>query len=147
MNNEPNTTATYSLRELVDGVSNQYEGLFEIPNSELTVGDDRFFNLLEINHQENEKILVLSTLEKEQDYLVVGPNEVQWTDNWSGEDKRIYKGNNVQDNFKISFDEETFQVHPNDLEFSKKPSAPVFEIDMGVTNVVSTEANSNELNR
>lgn len=78
-----------------------------------------FFYLLEIEHKENEKVLVLSFLEQEQDYFVVGPNEVKWTDNWSGEDERIYKGN-VQDEFQISFEEETFEVNANDLKFSKK---------------------------
>lgn len=56
--------STYSLRELITAVNREYEGLFEIPNSTLSIGDERFFNLLDIEHQENEQVLVLSALEQ-----------------------------------------------------------------------------------
>lgn len=146
MANQLNKKSTYSIGELINEVNKQYEGLFEIPDSELTIGDDRFFNLLEIKYKENENVLVLSSLEQEQDYFVVGPDEVKWTDNWSGEDERIYRGN-VQDEFQISFEEEIFQVNANDLEFSKKRTSPVFEIDMDTPNKHTNRSNSHGLER
>ena len=146
MDNRLNKKPTYSIGKLINEVNKQSEGLFEIPDSELTIGDDRFFNLLEVKYKENEKVLVLSSLEQEQDYFVVGPNEVKWTDNWSGEDERIYRGN-VQDEFQISFEEEVFQVNANDLEFSKKTTSPVFEIDMDIPNKHTNRSNSYGLER
>ena len=146
MENEPKTGRTYSLEQLINAVNEEYEGLFRVPNSELTIGDKRFFNLLEINHEKNEKVLVLSTLENEQDYLVVGSNQVKWTDNWSGEDERIYRGN-VQDQFLISFEEEVFIVNAEGLEFSKRKTSPIFEIDMDTPKEHTDHTSSFELER
>ena len=140
--------STYSLRELITAVNREYEGLFETPNSSLSIGDERFFNLLDIEHQENEQVLVLSALEQEQDYLVIGPNEVRWTDNWSGEDERIYKGN-VQDNLEFSFDEDVFVVNGKNLQFSKQSGqlkAPIVQIDMKMNNPTD-RSNTHELGR
>ena len=93
-------------------------------------------------------MLVLSSLEYEQDYFIVGPNVVKWTDNWSGEDERIYEGN-IQDDFKISFEEEVFKVNSNNLEIVSKNNqlkAPVVQIDMGTATEQTNKANSHELN-
>ncbi|EOH86330.1 hypothetical protein [Enterococcus pallens] len=141
--------STYSMGELVAAVNKQEQGLFQIPNSELTVADARFFDLLDVEHQANEKVLVLSSLEHEQDYFIVGSNVVKWTDNWSGEDERIYEGN-VQDDFEISFEGEVFKVNSKNLELVIKNNqlkAPVVQIDMGTVNEQTNKANSQELNQ
>lgn len=129
MDNEVDWQPTFTLGELVKSVNEQENGLYQIPNSELTVADDRYFDLLNIEHSVNEKVLVLSTLEHEKDIFVVGPNEVKWSDNWSGEDDRVFKGD-VHDKFKITFDDEMFDVNTNDLQFVKQMEAPVVELDI-----------------
>ena len=43
MANTSNAKQTYSIGYLVNEINKQYEGLFEIPDSELTIGDGRFF--------------------------------------------------------------------------------------------------------
>lgn len=140
---------TYTLGELVKAVEQREDGFYQIPNSELSIADDRFFDRLDIKHQNNEKVLVLSMLEQEKDYFVVGPDEVKWTDNWSGEDERIYQGNVMKD-FEISFDEETFKVNGNDLQFSKvsqQIEAPVVQIGVKNTSAQTSRSNSLELDR
>lgn len=140
---------TYTLGELVKAVEQREDGFYQIPNSELSIADDRFFDRLDIKQQNNEKVLVLSMLEQEKDYFVVGPDEVKWTDNWSGEDERIYQGNVMKD-FEISFDEETFKVNGNDLQFSKvsqQIEAPVVQIGVKNTSAQTSRSNSLELDR
>lgn len=140
---------TYTLNELVKAVEQREDGFYQIPNSELSIADDRFFDRLDIKHQNNEKVLVLSMLEQEKDYFVVAHDEVKWTDNWSGEDERIYKGNVMKD-FEISFDEETFKVNGNDLQFSKvshQIEAPVVQIGVKNTSAQTSRSNSLELDR
>lgn len=140
---------TYTLGELVKAVEHREDGFYQIPNSELSIADDRFFDRLDIKHQNNEKVLVLSMLEQEKDYFVVAPDEVKWTDTWSGEDERIYKGNVMKD-FEISFDEETFKVNGNDLRFSKvsqQIEAPVVQIGVKNTSTQTSRSNSMELDR
>lgn len=145
MANEINSKQNYSIEELVKAVNKQEDGLYKIPNSELTIADNRYFNQLDMKHQEDEKVLVLSAMEHEQDYFIVGSNEVKWTDNWSGEDEKIYRGN-VKDQFIFSFDEEVFHVNTEGLVIEKKVSSPVFEIAMDTPNHDS-RSNSKELER
>ncbi|EOI51485.1 hypothetical protein [Enterococcus gilvus] len=140
---------TYTLGELINAVGQREDGFYQIPSSELSIADNRFFDRLDIKHQDNEKVFVLSTLEFEKDYLVVGPDEVKWIDNWSGEEERVYKGT-VMESFEISFDEESFKVNGKDLQFSKKSQqieAPTVQIGMKNTNTQTNRTNSHELDR
>lgn len=146
---QPISDGTYSLKQLINAVNEREDGFYQIPNSEFSIADDRFFDRLDIKHQNDEKVLVLSMLEPEKDYFVVGPDEVKWTDNWSGENERIYKGNVMKD-FEISFDEETFKVNGNGLQFSKIPQqieAPVVQIGVKNTSAQTSRSNSIELDR
>lgn len=129
MENEIEYRPTFTLGELVNSVNEKEDGFYQIPSSELSVADDRYFDLLNIEHNENEKVLVLSTLEQEKDIFVVGPNEVKWSDNWSGEEERVFKGD-VHDKFEITFDDEMFDVNTNDLQVVKQMEAPVVELDI-----------------
>ncbi|MFQ7233357.1 MAG: hypothetical protein ACLRPU_00675 [Enterococcus hulanensis] len=147
--NERISDRIYSLKQLINAVNEREDGFYQIPDSELSIADNRFFNSLDIEHEDNEKVLILSMLELEKDYLLVGPDVVKWTDNWSGEGERIYQGN-VMENFEISFDEESFKVNRNDLQFSKKSQqieAPTVQIGMKNTNAQTSRANSHELDR
>lgn len=73
---------------------------------------------------------------------------MRWTDNWSGEDERIYKGN-VQDNLEFSFDEDVFVVNGKNLQFSKQSGqlkAPIVQIDMKMNNPTD-QSNTQEQSR
>ncbi|MBO0455789.1 hypothetical protein JZO77_03425 [Enterococcus hulanensis] len=140
---------TYTLGELVNAVGQREDGFYQIPNSELSIADNRFFDRLDIKHQDNEKVLVLSMLEHEKDYLIVGPDEVKWTDTWSGEDERIYKGD-VMEKFEITFDEETFKVNSNDLQFSPKSQqieGPIVQIGKRNSSTQASRSHSQGLDR
>lgn len=146
MDIEQDLQPTFTLGELVKIVNEQEDGFYQFQSSGLTIADDRFYNRLEIDHQANERVLVLSTLEQEKDIFVVGPNEVKWTDNWSGEDERIYKGD-VLNKFEITFAEEMFDVNKNDLELSTKMTSPVVEIDNYSSENIAATQQFNQIER
>lgn len=81
----------YTLGELKRYVDQSEDGLFEIPETRMTVADQRYFDQLEMS--EKTQILCVSSLETECDYFILTDNDtVIWKDNWLGEEDRIYKG-------------------------------------------------------
>ncbi|WP_427814939.1 hypothetical protein ACQKTA_13410 (plasmid) [Enterococcus sp. 22-H-5-01] len=133
MDNSNNTiNQTYTLNEMIRNVQKQHNGLFRVPNSELTIADTRYFDSLDFKNEQAKNIVILSNLETEKDFLLVKNDEVIWRDNWSGEDDRIYRGD-VLNKFKVAFDKETFLIHADGLKNEKMQQsikAPTVQIHM-----------------
>lgn len=103
----------YTLGELKRYVDQSEDGLFEIPETRMTVADQRYFDQLEMS--EEIQILCVFFLETECDYFILTDNDtVIWRDNWSGEEDRIYKGE-VFEQIKFQFFEESFETMTNEL--------------------------------
>lgn len=102
----------YTLGQLKNLVNQSEDGLFRVPDSEMTVADERYFNKIQI--ESDEQIICISTLEPECDYFIFTDTFVTWIDNWSGEDDRVYKGE-VLKQLKFSFGEESFEVENKGL--------------------------------
>ncbi|HCD9886084.1 MULTISPECIES: hypothetical protein [Enterococcus] len=107
----------YTLGQLKNLVNQSEDGLFRVPDSEMTVADERYFNKIQI--ESDEQIICISTLEPECDYFIFTDTFVTWIDNWSGEDDRVYKGE-VLKQLKFSFGEETFEVEKGKLVKQEK---------------------------
>lgn len=107
----------YTLGQLKNLVNQSVDGLFRVPDSEMTVADERYFNKIQI--ESDEQIICISTLEPECDYFIFTDTFVTWIDNWSGEDDRIYKGE-VLKQLKFNFGEESFEVEKGKLVKQEK---------------------------
>ena len=79
----------YTLGQLKILVNQSEDGLFRVPDSKMTVADERYFNKIQI--ESDEQIICISTLETEGDYFIFTDTFVTWIDNWSGEDERYTK--------------------------------------------------------
>ncbi|EGO9937635.1 hypothetical protein IDD99_002672 [Enterococcus faecium] len=102
----------YTLGQLKNLVNQSEDGLFRVPDSEMTVADERYFNKIQI--ESDEQIICISTLEPECDYFIFTDTFVTWVDNWSGEGERIYKGE-VLNHLKFKIFEESFEMVSNGL--------------------------------
>lgn len=107
----------YTLGQLKNLVNQSEDGLFRVPDSEMTVADERYFNKIQI--ESDEQIICISTLEPECDYFIFIDTFVTWIDNWSGENARIYKGEVLQQ-LKFNFGEESFEVEKGKLVKQEK---------------------------
>ncbi|MCC9082641.1 hypothetical protein LOS20_16190 [Enterococcus faecium] len=107
----------YTLGQLKNLVNQSEDGLFRVPDSEMTVADERYFNKIQI--ESDEQIICISTLELECDYFIFTDTFVTWIDNRSGEDERIYKGE-VLNHLKFKFFEESFEMVSNGLIIQAK---------------------------
>lgn len=105
----------FTLGELKQSVEQSEDGLFKIPETQMTVADHRYFNQLKV--PDKSQILCVSSLDAEYDYFILtGDDTVTWRDNWSGEEDRIYKGE-ILDHMKFKFFEESFEMMSNGLTF------------------------------
>jgi hypothetical protein len=94
----------YTLGQLKNLVNQSEDGLFRVPDSKMTVADERYFNKIQI--ESDEQIICISTLEPECDYFIFTDTFVTWIDNWSGE---------VLNHLKFKFFEESFEMVSNGL--------------------------------
>ena len=107
----------YTLGQLKNLVNQSVDGLFRVSDSEMTVADERYFNKIQI--ESDEQIICITTLETECDYFIFTDTFVTWIDNWSGEDELIYKGE-VLNQLKFKFFEESFEMVSNGLIIQAK---------------------------
>ncbi|EMF0100041.1 hypothetical protein O5W18_002770 [Enterococcus hirae] len=101
---------TYSIKEILRKLEATEDGIWLIPNSDVTIVDERDLEEFELPESlETLKVICFWTTDEIRNYFSITNNKIVWFDNVLSEDATVFKGN-IKEEIEIIIDEQTFQV-------------------------------------
>ncbi|EPI5828762.1 hypothetical protein ACS8GA_002603 [Enterococcus hirae] len=101
---------TYSIKEILRKLEATEDGIWLIPNSDVTIVDERDLEEFELPESlETLKVICFWTTDEIRNYFSITNNKIVWFDNVLSEDATVFKAN-IKEEIEIIIDEQTFQV-------------------------------------
>ncbi|EMF0094500.1 hypothetical protein D3I69_RS11675 [Enterococcus hirae] len=101
---------SYSIKEILSKLEATEDGIWLIPNSDVTIVDERDLEEFELPESlETSKVICFWTTDEIRNYFSITNNKIVWFDNVLSEDATVFKGN-IKEEIEIIIDEQTFQV-------------------------------------
>ncbi|EOS7974821.1 hypothetical protein DZ775_RS13970, partial [Enterococcus hirae] len=99
-----------SIKEILRKLEATEDGIWLIPNSDVTIVDERDLEEFELPESlETLKVICFWTTDEIRNYFSITNNKIVWFDNVLSEDATVFKGN-IKEEIEIIIDEQTFQV-------------------------------------
>lgn len=101
---------SYLIKEILSKLEATEDGIWLIPNSDVTIVDERDLEEFELPESlETSKFICFWTTDEFRNYFSITDNKIVWFDNVLSEDATVFKGN-IKEEIEIIIDEQTFQV-------------------------------------